>query len=346
MRNVIVYCLLTLGSYALFANSADYRDNEKIQETTHDPYSSNTHNLHSSLEEQKECDPVYQVTAEQLNVRTGPNSSSDIIKKLHKGEELCVINTAEGWSQFDGGWVSANYISPLVKDTNNVDDSKIEMIFYLSVLVVLILIASSFYSLRIKKDDMQTNIDVKVHDFLNAIKAAFLTALYIPLIVLGTPIGILFLFAFLGISTDFAIQVVLGSAGILTIVGILSFIVLPIMAFVINYTPIVVRNGYLYIPATDQIRTFTDLIIINPITGLFRRRKYLVVDIQSVANGYTRPGPAGKNDNRKWNVVISGITNGHSFSQRIDVSNKQVRDEVRNILKQVISGKVSGEFSY
>lgn len=49
--------------------------------------------------------------------------------------------------------------------------------------------------------------------------------------------------------------------------------------------------------------------------------------------------------NREWNVVITGVKNRKSFSQRIDCSNKQVRDEVRNVLKQTISGKVNSDFA-
>ena len=126
---------------------------------------------------------------------------------------------------------------------------------------------------------------------------------------------------------------------------ILFFIMtLPFIGFYINYTPIRIENGIVTIPASDQIRTFLDFITINPITGLYRTRKYSTKDIENVANGYTRP--AIKNKSRAWNVVITGVKNGNSFSQRIDVSNKQVRDEVRNVLKKTISGRVNSEFSY
>jgi len=121
-------------------------------------------------------------------------------------------------------------------------------------------------------------------------------------------------------------------------------ILLAIKGFFVNYTPLSVKNGIVSIPAHDQIRTFKDLIIINPLTGLYRRRAYSTSSIQNVANGYTTTSK--KNKGRSWNVVISGFENGKSFSQRINVSNKQVRDEVRTVLRGCISGKVNSEFSY
>lgn len=119
-------------------------------------------------------------------------------------------------------------------------------------------------------------------------------------------------------------------------------ILFSIIGFIINYIPIKIVNGIVSIPASDQIRTFTDVITINPITGLYRRRTYNVNEIENVANGYTR---VKREKEREWNVVISGIKNGRSFSQKIDCSNKQVRDEVRNVLKQTISGRVNADFA-
>ena len=120
-------------------------------------------------------------------------------------------------------------------------------------------------------------------------------------------------------------------------------IMLGILGFIINYVPVKVINDVVSIPASDQIRNFIDLITFNPITGLYRRRTYNINQIENVANGYTR---VKKRKKREWNVVISGLKDGKSFSQRIDCSNKQVRDEVRNVLKQTISGRVNSEFSY
>ncbi len=126
--------------------------------------------------------------------------------------------------------------------------------------------------------------------------------------------------------------------------SLVFFFLLSLIGFLVNYTPLKIKNGMIIIPAQDQIRTFMDILLLNPLTGYFRTRTYKIEDIENVANGYTLPEK--KDKNRQWNVVITGMHNGKSFSQRIDVSNKQVRDEVRNSLKQVISGTVNSEFSY
>ncbi len=173
---------------------------------------------------------------------------------------------------------------------------------------------------------------MKVRDFKNGLKVAGATFIWSLLISIAT----------LYIAGDLTNEAFIFKT--IFFISLFFIVILPIIGFIVNYTPLSVEDGIVTIPASDQIRTFLDFITINPITGLYRRRKYSVKDIQNVANGYTRPGRGTKN--RTWNVVITGVNNGKSFSQRIDVSNKQVRDEVRNVLKQTISGKVNSEFSY
>lgn len=140
------------------------------------------------------------------------------------------------------------------------------------------------------------------------------------------------------------------AAKITAVYMLISVLFLPIITlspfiFWVNYRPLSVKNSKVSFPAQDQIRTFTDILILNPITVFFYRRSYYADEILSVNNGYTRPESGNKG--RDWNVVISGITrNGRSFSQRIDVGSKQTRDEVRTILRQVIKGRVAPEFSY
>ncbi len=184
---------------------------------------------------------------------------------------------------------------------------------------------------------------MKVKDFKNGVKIAFYTLLYgLPISLFLLPIGIIFLLEQLKINDNDPTMSML--IAISPFVGAFITVLLSIIGFVVNYTPLKVKEGEVSIPANDQIRTFLDILTVNPITGLYRRKKYNTKDIQGVANGYTRPGRGKKG--KSWNVVITGIKNGQSFSQKIDVSNKQVRDEVRNLLKQTISGKVSNEFSY
>ena len=172
---------------------------------------------------------------------------------------------------------------------------------------------------------------MKVRDFKNGLKVASNTFILSLLISIAT----------LYTAGDLTNNMLIFKT--ILFISLFLIVVLPIVGFIVNYTPLSVKDGVVTIPASDQIRTFWDIITINPITGLYRRRKYSAKDIQNVANGYTRPGRGTKN--RTWNVVITGVNNGKSFSQRIDVSNKQVRDEVRNVLRQTISGRVNGDFA-
>lgn len=172
---------------------------------------------------------------------------------------------------------------------------------------------------------------MKVRDFKNGLKVAGNTFI----------LSLLISIAILYIAGDLTNNILIFKT--ILFISLFLIVILSIVGFIVNYTPLSVKDGVVTIPASDQIRTFWDIITINPITGLYRRRKYSVKDIQNVANGYTRPGRGTKN--RTWNVVITGVNNGKSFSQRIDVSNKQVRDEVRNVLRQTISGRVNSDFA-
>lgn len=123
---------------------------------------------------------------------------------------------------------------------------------------------------------------------------------------------------------------------------LLVFIPLSFIAFYVNYNVLSVKNGKVKIPAADQIRTFMDVITLNPLTGIWRFRTYDAKNIESVLNGYTKE-KNGQNG-RTWNVVISGTHNGNSFSQRIDCSNKQTRDEIRNVLNKTTKGNIGQEW--
>ena len=170
-----------------------------------------------------------------------------------------------------------------------------------------------------------------VYDFHRGMKIFFSTFIYI----------VLFLFILVIMIGDKPIDKEYEDMMII----ILIFVIFtPFRAFWINYKVLIIKNSKVTIPAHDQIRTFTDIIILNPVTGYFRRRTYNVNEIENVANGYTRAKT--NKQSRDWNVVITGTHNSNSFSQRIDCSNKQVRDEIRNALRETIKGSVSSEFSY
>lgn len=170
-----------------------------------------------------------------------------------------------------------------------------------------------------------------VRDFYNGFK------------IMGKTIGypLVFVILLLAVTAEEEINVS-DTTGYIIVSIIPISLILGIIGFITNYVPLKVVGDTVSIPAADQIRTFVDLITINPITGLYRRREYSVNDIENVANGYTK---IKRGKEREWNVVISGIKNGKSFSQRIDCSNKQARDEIRNVLKQTIKGRVNSDFA-
>lgn len=57
----------------------------------------------------------YKVTANNVNIRTAANTSSDVVGKLYKGDIVWVKSINNGWAKFkyDGQWryVSATYIT-------------------------------------------------------------------------------------------------------------------------------------------------------------------------------------------------------------------------------------------
>ena len=114
--------------------------------------------------------------------------------------------------------------------------------------------------------------------------------------------------------------------------------------FSISYNTILVKDGQVSVPAHDVIRTFTDLLIMNPVFGYLYRRSYSVSEIHDARTQYTRPGDGRKG--RVWEIVISGIKNGSSFSQRVQFSSQQQRTEALVLLRNVIKGRVGNEFSY
>lgn len=58
---------------------------------------------------------VGRVTADGLNVRTGPNTSSSIITVIYQGATVNVLKQSSGWYYIQTGstkgWVYAQYLS-------------------------------------------------------------------------------------------------------------------------------------------------------------------------------------------------------------------------------------------
>ena len=51
------------------------------------------------------------VNADQLNVRSGPDTSYDKVGKYVKGDKVTITMTKDGWGKTDKGWVSMKYIT-------------------------------------------------------------------------------------------------------------------------------------------------------------------------------------------------------------------------------------------
>lgn len=59
-----------------------------------------------------ETEPPYrlmEITANTLNIRSGPGSGFDVVGQLHKGDQVQVWQEEDGWGQIDQGWISLDY---------------------------------------------------------------------------------------------------------------------------------------------------------------------------------------------------------------------------------------------
>ena len=54
---------------------------------------------------------LYVVTRPTINLRALPDKSGEVIKKLHKGYEFCIVDEQDGWVEvFGGGFIPTNSI--------------------------------------------------------------------------------------------------------------------------------------------------------------------------------------------------------------------------------------------
>lgn len=71
-----------------------------------------------------------EVTADALNVRSGPGVTKSVLGKVYQGDSLLVYNTVSDWCEVEllgggTGWVSGEYVKPVNKeDVKNGDDDK------------------------------------------------------------------------------------------------------------------------------------------------------------------------------------------------------------------------------
>ena len=50
------------------------------------------------------------VTATELNIRTGPNTTYESVGKYVNGDSVTITETKDGWGKTDKGWISMNYV--------------------------------------------------------------------------------------------------------------------------------------------------------------------------------------------------------------------------------------------
>jgi hypothetical protein len=132
------------------------------------------------------------------------------------------------------------------------------------------------------------------------------------------------------------IQTDLIIAGVVTVIAFFG----AFMSFFVNYSPLKVNGDKVSVPALNNVRSVTEFLFLNFVFGYIYRRSFYIDEIRDVRNQYTMGG-------KIWEIVISGVRrNGRSFSQRVRFSNKQVRDEVRSTLRDVIDGRMGMDFSY
>jgi len=65
---------------------------------------------YAGVAQETQCIPV-KVTAVQLNIRSTPNISGNIVGRLSKDDMACAYTQEGNWIQIDKGWVSAKYLT-------------------------------------------------------------------------------------------------------------------------------------------------------------------------------------------------------------------------------------------
>ncbi len=78
-----------------------------------------------------QCEEV-QVTAQQLNVRSTPNLTANIVGTLQKNDTVCGYTKNGKWLQIDQGWVSIKYLAHVqqqsyVKSPNNTTNANVNV---------------------------------------------------------------------------------------------------------------------------------------------------------------------------------------------------------------------------
>lgn len=64
------------------------------------------------------------ITADKLNVRSGPGKEYDIVGELRQGDRVEVFETDGGWGRTDGGWISLDYAREFVPGVDDATEPK------------------------------------------------------------------------------------------------------------------------------------------------------------------------------------------------------------------------------
>ena len=110
---LIVVAWVALGAYGNYRQALREGAGQGSQETTGSTESSATTDAAAPAEEPGTAEgPVVVVLIDGLNLRTKPQTSATVIKKLDKDVRLTLIETSEGWyhvrdSAGDEGFVAA-----------------------------------------------------------------------------------------------------------------------------------------------------------------------------------------------------------------------------------------------
>lgn len=110
---LIIVAWVALGAYGNYRQALRDRGDRGSQETTGSAESSGTTDAAAPAEGEGAAEgPVVIVLIDGLNLRTKPQTSATVIKKLDKDVRLTLIETSEGWyhvrdSAGDEGFVAA-----------------------------------------------------------------------------------------------------------------------------------------------------------------------------------------------------------------------------------------------
>ena len=307
-----------------------------------------------------QCTPV-KVTTAQLNVRSAPSISGNIVGHLAKNNIVCAYGQQGNWIQTDKGWISSQYIKVLqanskqsTNSTQNVPPTKTKLVgtmmmiygFILIILMILVIVLIFFWAFvkailyfvsfgfidmdKVKNDN--TKLVIKdVHYLLKVMANMFFSIIFLYAVV----------YAGIGLILSTTMPLTLKELeSILHILGIVFLIIFTLfylkIFFIFNRGYVIdLEKEHFCFPATDVENHLTDFFT-------FRRlREYAkakcvplneITDIYLDTTKERRYNPTTKRY-RQEPVYRLNIV-GPYGSDNLIFSSRQKRNEVRGILVQ------------